>query len=265
MELSAIGYSLVSAILFITFIFTLARYKNRFDLIDPAWGLVFISIAATSYLGQDKIEFVSVQTLVFALVIIWGIRLFYHLYSRWTHKKEEDHRYAELRRNYSKSRLGLMVNMYIKVYLFQAVLAIIIMLPVVSAMVVTPQNLSILTFVGGVIWLIGFLFEAIGDGQLAAFTRTSSKKGKLMTEGLWKYTRHPNYFGEVTQWWGIFIIVAGFLPNWWIAIIGPLTITIVIVFFTGVPMTEKHFEGRSGWAAYKRRTSKFLPLPPKKG
>ena len=263
-DLAAVGYCLLAAVLFVTFVFGVAYFKNRYDLIDPAWGLVFISIAVVAFSGQAVIAALSVQSLVLLLVITWGIRLYWHLSARWEHNKIEDRRYSDLRAKYEKSFGGLAVNMYVRVYLVQAILAMVISLPVILLNTVDVQQISWISIVGLLVWMIGFYFEAIGDAQLAAFVKNNKKKGALMTKGLWKYTRHPNYFGEVTQWWGIFIIIAPLLSNWWIAIIGPIVISVLIILITGVPLTEKHFAGRPGWDAYKRRTSKFLPLPPKK-
>ena len=123
-------------------------------------------------------------------------------------------------------------------------------------------EINLLVIIGFIVWLIGFYFESVGDKQLANFIHNPENKGKLMTEGLWKYSRHPNYFGEVTQWWGIWIIALS-VPYGWVAIIGPITITILILFVSGVPLLEKKYKGRSDFEAYKKRTSIFIPLPPK--
>lgn len=109
---------------------------------------------------------------------------------------------------------------------------------------------------GIIIWMIGFYFESTADKQLSEFIKNPENKGKLMTSGLYKYSRHPNYFGEVTQWWGIFLI-SGSL----ITIISPLTITLLILFVSGVPLLEKKYVGRSDWEEYKKKTSVFIPLP----
>jgi steroid 5-alpha reductase family enzyme len=112
------------------------------------------------------------------------------------------------------------------------------------------------------IWLTGILFEAIGDWQLLSFIRDPANKGRLMTGGLWRYTRHPNYFGEVTLWWGIYLIALS-VPHGWMTVVGPLTITLLILKVSGIPMLEKSYEGRPDFQEYKRRTSAFFPLPPR--
>jgi steroid 5-alpha reductase family enzyme len=116
--------------------------------------------------------------------------------------------------------------------------------------------------VGVLVWLIGYYFESRGDAQLAVFISNPENKGTIMTSGLWAYTRHPNYFGEVTQWWGIWLIAMG-LPMGWLAVIGPLTITFLILKVSGIPMLEKKYEGNPEFEAYKQRTSAFFPLSPR--
>jgi steroid 5-alpha reductase family enzyme len=124
------------------------------------------------------------------------------------------------------------------------------------------SSLGLLDLLGIGIWLLGFYFEVVGDAQLAKFIKNPSNKGKLMQSGLWAYTRHPNYFGEVTLWWGIWLISLS-VPNGWIGLIGPLTITILILKVSGIPMLEEKMAKNPEFAEYKRRVSMFLPLPPR--
>jgi steroid 5-alpha reductase family enzyme len=112
------------------------------------------------------------------------------------------------------------------------------------------------------VWAIGFFFEVMGDRQLKQFLHNPSHKGKIMDRGLWAYTRHPNYFGEVLQWWGIFLCALA-LPFGYVTIIGPLLITYLILFVSGIPMLEKKYKGRPDYEQYKKRTSMFFPLPRK--
>lgn len=252
---------LAASFIFMSFMLAVAHRLNRYDIIDPSWGVVFISIATVAYINQPLTQLLSVQSLVLLLIVIWGSRLFFHLYARWSRMDKEDKRYATLRSSYARSFGGVGFNMYVRVYLLQALLAVVICIPIIALSSTLPVSLSYLSFIGLAVWLVGFYFETVGDWQLARHLKKS--KGTLMTKGLWKYTRHPNYFGEVTQWWGIFIIALA-LPEWWILIISPLLITALILFVSGIPLTERQFAGRPGWSDYARRTSKFLPLPPKK-
>jgi steroid 5-alpha reductase family enzyme len=250
--------------LFLTFIFIMGKSKNRYDIIDVAWGLTFILIAGVSYLSQRDIVLLSIQTIVTVLVIVWGLRLSLHIYSRWSHSAHEDPRYVAMRHQYARLPGGEAVNIYVRVFLVQSLLALLIS---ASILVVNTSSIllapNLITLVGVSVWLLGYYFEAVGDWQLRKHLADPKNRGKIMTKGLWKYTRHPNYFGEATQWWGIWIIALS-VPFGWASITGPLIITALLLFITGVPLTEKRFEGREGWASYKKRTSVFLPLPPKK-
>ena len=121
-----------------------------------------------------------------------------------------------------------------------------------------------LDYIGLAVWLVGYFFEVVGDNQLKNFIKKPENKGKLMKYGLWKYTRHPNYFGEATMWWGIFLIALS-SPNGWIAIISPIIITLLLLLFvSGVPLLENKYKSHPEFAEYAKRTSKFVPLPPKK-
>ena len=122
--------------------------------------------------------------------------------------------------------------------------------------------LGILDLFGVALWVFGFCFESVGDAQLARFIKNPENKGKLLQSGLWAYTRHPNYFGEVTQWWGLWIVALS-VPNGWFGIIGPITITFLILKVSGIPMLEKKMTENPEFTEYKRRVSIFFPLPPK--
>ena len=116
--------------------------------------------------------------------------------------------------------------------------------------------------VGVLVWIIGFLFEAVGDYQLRRFIGNPLNKGRIMMSGLWRFTRHPNYFGEVVLWWGIFLIALS-VPGGWRTIVGPATITFLILKVSGIPMLEAKYRSNPQYEAYQRRTSSFVPLPPR--
>ena len=124
-------------------------------------------------------------------------------------------------------------------------------------------GVNLLDFIGVLVWIFGFFFESVGDAQLAKFIKDPVNKGKLMQQGLWRYTRHPNYFGEVTQWWGIWLIALS-VSHGLLGIIGPITITILILFVSGIPLLEKKYTSRADFEEYKQTTSIFIPLPPRK-
>lgn len=264
MDWSALYFSGLVSLIFLSMVFAVAVYRNRYDIIDVAWGLTFIAIALISFTTYTHTSFVSIQGLVTTLVIVWGLRLSLHIYQRWNNTDNEDKRYVAYREQYKKRFGGVRINMYLRIFIVQALLAVIVSLPVI---IVNGSSFTPLTYVsllGFIVWVIGFYFESVGDYQLKSFIKDPKNKGKLMTSGLWRYTRHPNYFGEMTQWWGVFIIALSVPGYWWVSIIGPLTITILLNFVSGVPLTEKHFSNKPGWEDYKKRTSKVFPLPSKK-
>lgn len=250
----------LSVLGFMTVVFAVAWKIKRTDIVDMAWGPAFIVAAVTSLLlNEYQVSLgLNVQTLVTALVTVWGLRLAYVIFKR-LRAHPEDKRYVELR---SKWKGSLAFNTYVRIFVVQALLATVISTAVIHTNVSLASSISWLAYAGLAIWLIGFVFEAVGDFQLKRFLSDPRNKGKLMTQGLWKYTRHPNYFGEATMWWGIFVIGLS-VPYGWLGIITPVVITYLLLFVSGVPMTEKSFEGRPGWKAYKASVSKFFPLPPR--
>ncbi len=250
--------TIVALWLFFTGAFFVAQAKNNNGLQDVAWGMGFVVAALFSYLYSDLN---STNGLVITiLVTIWGTRLSYYLFKRnWN--APEDKRYVAMRKKWGdKPR----INAYFKVFMFQMLLLIIIVQPVLLANTTKSSGLEIINYVGIAIWLVGFFFQVVGDYQLKDFiANKKTKENRLMTEGLWAYTRHPNYFGESAMWWGIFLISFIELKSLF-GIIGPITITFLLLFVSGVPMLEKRYEGRADYDEYKKRTSKFIPLPPKK-
>ena len=151
---------------------------------------------------------------------------------------------------------------YAQVYLLQGFLLFLVASPVLLINGSVATGLGMLDALGMAVWLVGFSFEAVGDAQLARFIKDPVNKGKLMQGGLWAYTRHPNYFGEVTQWWGLWLVALS-VPGGWLGIIGPMTITFLILKVSGVPMLERKMQEHPEFAAYERRVSMFIPLPPR--
>lgn len=246
--------SLAAALAFMSLMFVTGRRLRRYDVVDAAWGPVFIVIAATALVFNRNGHLASLLVLV--LVTIWGLRLSSHIVRRIRATTVEDKRYVAMREKWQSSNEGLAI--YLRIYLTQALLATIVSLPVLvvaTAPVVVPAPLLA---IGVLLWLLGFSIEALADRQLRQFIHDSAHKGQLMTGGLWRYSRHPNYFGELTQWWAIGVIGLT-LPLGWMGLLGPLFISYLIIFVSGVPLTEKAFAGRTGWEAYQRRTSMLVP------
>lgn len=259
--LSSLAICLLVAVVFLSLVFVLAQCIKRYDIIDAAWGPTFIVVCLASYFVSYKVVDLNLCLLVIGMVTLWGLRLAWHIGKRKVGSKLEDARYVELRRNWKGN---LAVNMYFRVYMVQALLATIICIPVIHINLFTEDNQwTILTLVGLLVWLIGFATEVAGDRQLKVFLADKSNRGEIMQSGLWRYSRHPNYFGELVQWWGIGVIAASVSP-WWVGLIGPFTITFLILYVSGIPPTEKRFEGRTGWEQYKKKTSVVVPLPVRK-
>jgi steroid 5-alpha reductase family enzyme len=242
--------------LYMSLWFIISILKKRNDIADVAWGLGFIILAWTSYI--ISMNFNLRGLLVVVLVSIWGLRLAWHIYSR-NKGKTEDYRYLAWRQEWGN---WFYLRSYFQVYILQGIFLFLIILPVLIINNNLGKVIGALDVVGVLVWLIGFFFEVVGDAQLSNFIKNPENKGKLMQRGLWQYTRHPNYFGEVTQWWGIWLIALS-VPNGWLSIIGPLTITILILKVSGIPMLEKKMENNPEFAEYKRRTSIFIPKLPK--
>lgn len=236
--------------------FVLSLVKKRNDVADVAWGLGFLLMGWTSFfLGPAQ---GARGLLVGFLVSVWGIRLAWHIYRR-NRGKVEDYRYAKWRQDWGK---WFYLRSYGQVYLLQGALLFLIVLPVLFINQSAGKAFGVLDFVGLMVWILGFFFESVGDAQLARFIKDSANKGKLIQSGLWRYTRHPNYFGEVTMWWGIWLIALS-VPNSLIGIIGPITITFLILKVSGIPMLEKKMEENPAFESYKKRVSIFFPLPPR--
>lgn len=237
--------------------FLISILFKRNDVADIAWGLGFILMAWSSYFLFKNYQLVSL--IVNTLVTIWGLRLSLHILKRNAGKKE-DFRYMEWRKQWGKL---FYIRSYLQVYLLQGFFLFLIVLPTLFINSVNNTTFNTFVLIGLIVWITGFLFESIGDKQLANFIKDPKNKGEIMQSGLWKYTRHPNYFGEVTLWWGIFFMTLGFSKGIY-TIIGPLTITTLILFVSGIPLLEKKYIGNVKFEKYKKKTSVFFPLPPKK-
>jgi len=250
-------YSLLGLALlgYMTCWFIISIINKRNDVADIAWGLGFALLAWLSfYISGFSFKALTVNI----LVTIWGLRLAWHIYNR-NKNKPEDSRYLEWRKTWKHFYL----RSYAQVFLLQGVLLFIISLPVLFINHSVSSSFGIIEIVGIIIWTLGFYFESTGDRQLKEFISNPVNKGKLMDKGLWRYSRHPNYFGEVVQWWGIFVVALSISGSLF-TVIGPLTITTLILFVSGVPLLEKKYAGRPDFEEYKKRTSVFFPLPPKK-
>jgi len=241
--------------------FGIAHIKKNNGLVDIAWGLgfVIVTLVLLSTFWSESLR----QMLITGMIFLWGIRLSgYLLLRNWG--KPEDWRYANWRKDWTEKGIYY-PRTFFQIFMLQGSIMFLILLPVIRTDAfenVNSNNLIWSDFIAILFFLIGFCFEAIGDYQLYKFKSDPSNKGKLMTAGLWRYTRHPNYFGEALLWWGIFIlsIPAG---NILLSLISPILITFLLLKVSGVVMLEKKLNLKPDFVEYKRRTNAFLPWFPR--
>ena len=245
-------------LLFFVLAFLIAQSRRNNGLVDVAWGLGFILSAGISLaLGRPQ---GAVPWVAFGCVVLWGIRLTWHL-ARRNWNRPEDYRYKNMRDTWNPRTFYL--RMFVQIYLLQFALNYLINLPVIVAGLEDRAPWNPVAMLGLAVWIAGFFCEALADRQLRVFKADAANRGKLLTTGLWRFSRHPNYFGEAVQWWGLWILTIGGGRNLWL-FFSPLLITLFLVFVSGVPMLEKKYAGRADWEAYKSRTSKFILWFPKK-
>jgi steroid 5-alpha reductase family enzyme len=237
---------------FFTFFYLLSVVLKDASIVDIAWGLGFIVIAATGVVFHGAHPVLVVHLI---LVTIWGLRLSGHIFFRKLKHAGEDFRYANWRKNWGHT---FWWRSFLQVFLLQSIVMLVIALPIIIAAERGSEKIGPWTVIGVAIWLLGFLCESIADAQLTAFKKDASNKGKLMMSGFWKYSRHPNYFGEAVQWWGIWVIALAVPGAWW-TVIGPVAITYFLRFVSGVPMLERKYAGREDFEQYKKRTHAFVP------
>jgi steroid 5-alpha reductase family enzyme len=263
-----IGYSAIVLFIYIFIAFIVGTAKKNNGLMDIFYGPAYFVVSITSLILNIILtsRFCIRQVIATSLVLIWAIRLATYVYIR-NRGKPEDYRYKAMRERWKKN---VALKSFFKVYLFQGIIVFLVDIPVwFTNISENPQVVSLLDFggitlwLGAIIWLIGFLFETIADFSLYKFIQDPANQGKIMTKSVWKYSMHPNYFGEVTQWWGLFVIALA-VPFGFISFIGPAYITFQIIKVSGVKLLDKRFEGNEEYAAYKRRTSSFIPWFSKK-
>jgi len=246
---------LVVGIIFIymNIIFFLSLLKKDNSIIDIAWGLGFIVIALL-ILAIDGGYFAR-QLLITGLIILWGLRLSSNIFLR-NSGRPEDFRYKAWRKMWKKN---FFLHSYFKIFILQGIVMFFVSIPIVLVNSSSKTGLFVLDYIGLSVWLVGFFFESVGDYQLRVFSQNKKNKGKILQSGLWKFTRHPNYFGESVMWWGIFIIALS-VENGFVAIMSPVLITYLLVYVSGIPLLEKKYKGNKKYEKYKEKTSSFIPF-----
>jgi steroid 5-alpha reductase family enzyme len=239
-------------------VWLLSLVKKDASIVDTFWGLGFVLIAAVCYATTNGYH--HRKLLMLSVVAVWGIRLASHIFLR-NKGKGEDFRYKAMRARYG-DRFPI-VSLFM-VFGLQGLLMWIISLPIQIAEISSETaRLTWLDWAGASIWLTGFLFESIGDAQLARFKADPSNKGKVMDRGLWRYTRHPNYFGDALLWWGLFLIALS-TPHGALTVISPLMMTGLLMKVSGVALLEKTLsKTKPEYSRYVRQTSAFFPWMPR--
>ena len=246
---------LAAIVILFTVLWAVSLRQQNCSIADVAWGPGILLIGLIYYFTSDGRTLRAHLTL--ALLAIWAIRLATHLYFRMR-LQGEDFRYVKWRDDYDHWWLVS----YVKIFLLQAVVGWIISLPIYFAIVsVAPASLTILDYLGILLFVAGMVFEGLGDEQLRRFRADRANRGKVLDTGLWRYTRHPNYFGEALVWWGFGVIgvATGGLPG----LLGPAIMTYLLLYVSGVALLESTLIEKAGYVQYVGRTPAFLPLPAK--
>jgi steroid 5-alpha reductase family enzyme len=248
------GVSALALLVVHSVTFVIGRRIGRYNVVDVAWGVGFVAVAAVAAtLGTGD---PTRRWLLLALVAIWGLRLSWHIH-RKTAAKGEDRRYSDLLRDATPAKVVR------KVFLLQGFLTLFVSFPLQlsAASGPTPGPLLAVAALGMAVWLLGLGFEAVGDRQLRIFKSDPANRGVIMDRGLWAWTRHPNYFGDACVWWGLWLItINGWLPL--LTVGSPLLMTYFLVNVSGARLTEKYMKGRPGFGEYQKRTAYFVPRPP---
>lgn len=247
---------LLSALLlfcFMCLVFLLALKGKDNSIVDIAYGLGFVLIGWSGFLVYGSTH--PRQLLLLGLITVWGLRLAGHIAARKGNEQGEDPRYRQWRESWGATFVW---RSFLQIFMLQGVVIYLVALPLLLVIRDAGVPLGWRDLFGVLIWGLGFFFETVGDRQLLQFKRDPANRGRIMRNGLWRFTRHPNYFGEATLWWGIFLIALG-APLAWLAIISPLLIAFLLLKVSGIPMLEERYAGNPEFEAYKKRTNAFLP------
>jgi steroid 5-alpha reductase family enzyme len=230
---------------------------GRHSVIDSAWGLLFAAVAAAAFVRSAGSGDGVRRGLLLALTLVWGLRLAVHI-TRRSRGRPEDPRYEQM---LAKARGNREWYALRTVYGLQGALAYLIAAPILVGSF-EPRPVRVAAWFGVALWAVGIFFEAVGDAQMERWRADPAHRGQVIDTGLWRYTRHPNYFGDACVWWGIFLVAADSWPGL-LTIPAPVLMTLLLTKGSGARILERHMAGRPGWAAYAARTSAFVPRPPK--
>lgn len=257
--ISIYGYLLPIMMVWAVFWFIFSVAFKRNDVADIAWGLGFMVISFASsvwgitFLSSDNLS--GPKLLMLSLVVIWAFRLSMYIGVR-NAKKTEDFRYKAWREEWGSQ---FYVRSLFQVFILQAALALIVALPLVISNASEIFEWHWIHFISVLLWLVGFYWQAVGDYQKSRFKAKPENEGQIIRSGLWRFSRHPNYFGEIVMWWSLGLFVLP-LPMGWLGLIGPLTITYLLRFVSGVPMLEAKYKDNPEFEAYKQNVPALFPF-----
>lgn len=247
---------LPALLMFVALIYAVAQLVKDNSIMDIAWGMGFILIASLA-IYYDQYPGYKARVIMFCTAL-WGLRLSIFLAVR-NIGKPEDYRYAAWRKAWGKHAWW---RAFLQVFLLQGTIMYVVSLVLQGGIFSDTQSLLWYNYLGLAIFLFGFFFEAIGDQQMKAFKSDASNKGKVMNTGLWRYTRHPNYFGEALIWWGLFLLAwpsaIGLL-----SLVSPVLMTFLLLKVSGVAMLERKYSDNPAYRKYQQETSSFIPWKPK--
>ncbi len=257
---SYIGFSALCLLAYAVFCFIISVIIKRNDIVDIAWGLGYSFLFLAHIIRSGSFPTNPLVVFPFLLVLLWSLRLAGYLAIRMG--KTEDFRYLNWRNEWGKR---VYIISFFRVYILQNIFLLLVSLPITVIMysynnqlLPASQEISSILWVFFAIGLFGLLYESIADLQMHRFRRNKSNKGTIITTGLWKYSRHPNYFGEMVVWWAVWAFT---LPSlWYIAIIGPTIITLLLRFVSGVPFLERRFGKHPDFPAYAAKTPAIVPI-----
>jgi len=249
--------SIIIVFIYMNLWFLIALWKKNNAVVDIAWGLGFIMLALYNLIANHTL----LSVILFIIILFWGGRLSLHLFKRnW--KTKEDFRYQKWRHEWGKCFL---IRSYLQVFMLQGLIMLIISSPLIFSDL-GKIRIFWLLILGIVIWVIGFIFESVADYQLKKHLSVPANCGIIYMEGLWRYSRHPNYFGESLMWWGIYFISLYNFSLWKLSlIISPILLTYLLVFVSGIPLLEEKYKNNPIFLKYASKTSRFIPWFVEKG
>lgn len=248
---------LAAALGLMTLLWLVSLMLRNASIVDIFWGAGFVMLGWLYFLLMPQ-GLLARKLLIAALVTVWGLRLSLYIFAR-NRGMGEDFRYVAMRQAGGASWWW---QSYFKVFVLQGVLMWLISAPLLAAQLGATSGLTLLDGLGVLVWAVGFTFEAAGDWQLARFKADPANKGRVMNRGVWRYTRHPNYFGDAAQWWGFFLIALA--AGGWVTILSPALMTFLLVRVSGKALLEKSMAERPGYREYIESTSGFVPWFPRR-